>query len=421
MRIFVIYLISISFFIELNGYVFGESLIDPVQVNVNLKHSEDFMKMLEKQFTVGDRLLMPLGVYAVSNYIRNKEEMERLSANDITFIQRYTGKELTVDRSREDIRDAKKAGIAMAYSLPTRAFHEDKEWWRTFVTERDLINQDQIVFWYLHGEPKLEDVHYLKTVADLLHEMDVHHRPVLSYHNDIDKVTKQMSSFLDALVFGAYPGVSKEKGLSRVRIAYYIQAAHSYNTNVIAALEAYKTPSGWPRPEELKFDAYLSLIYGAKGIMWYCYYQLREKPELLDTVFEISRLLNGPEFLGEVFLRGKDNHSIQATLRSGPATFMDGFTAGMKRNMPDNPSLHWRAIDYKDNTYLVMVNTCEVVKRPDKNIEQLTIDLEFRGFEGKSKIALLDGENNYQWDGKGFRVCLPPLGISILKVRRPLD
>ena len=227
-----------------------------------------------------------------------------------------------------------------------------------------------------------------------------------------------MSSFLDCMAFGAYPGVSKEKGLSRARIAHYIKAVHDYGTNVIAALEAYETPSGWTSPDELKFDACLSLVHGAKGIMWYNYYQARKRPELLNAIFEISRLLNGPELLGEVFLRGKDNHNIQATITGGPKVFMDGFTSGMKRSMPNNPSLHWRAYNHRGNIYIVMANCCElVVENLSKvNIEPLTIEVEFQNIDPDSKIILLDGKSKYNFQSGKLTVTAKPLGVAIFKI-----
>jgi hypothetical protein len=392
--------------------------VAPVKVTERGERPKKFQQALEKQFKAGDRLLMPLGFYSVTDHIHKTNEMRILVENGITVVQKYTAKQATVEESKREIQDAAKAGVSMAFCLPTRYFQEDKEWWRKYILERDLINQNQIAFWYLHGEPKPEDVRHLKTVADLLHEIDGLQRPVISYHHSIDSVAAEMSQFLDCLVFGAYPGASKSEGFPRVRIAHHIDSAHTYGVPVIAALEAYNTPSGWPSPNDIKFDAYLSLIHGVKGIMWYGYHYTRDNPELLDAVLARTRILNGPEYLGEVFLKGEDNPNIQAQIVAGPTIFMDGFHRGMKRDMPGNPSIHWRAYNHRGYIYLVMVNCCEILKKPysEEDEKALTVKVEFRGFNMDSKVALLDGESEYSYQSELLSVTLKPLGVAVFKV-----
>ncbi len=389
--------------------------VAPIRIAVEGERPQKFQQAIEKRFKAGDRLLMPLGFYSV--YIHNTDEMRLLVKNGLTVIQKYTARQSTIEESKREILDAAKAGVSMAFCLPTRYFQEDKEWWRKYILERDLINQSQIAFWYLHGEPEPEDVRHLKTVADLLHEIDGLQRPVISYHNSTGPVAAEMSRFLDCLVFGAYPSASKSQGFPRVRIAYHIDSAHRYGVPVIAALEAYNTPSGWPGPNDIKFDAYLSLIHGVKGIMWYCYAQIRNNRQLLNAVFGVSRLLNGPEYLGEVFLKGEDNPNIQAQIVAGPTIFMEGFHRGMKRDMPGNPSIHWRAYNHRGFVYLVMVNCCEILNKPylQEDGKALTVKVEFRGFNMDSKVALLDGESEYSYQSELLSVTLKPLGVAVFK------
>lgn len=293
--------------------------VKPISTGGDSQRAQDFQKIVEKHFTAGDRLLMPLGMYSVNFRGVSTKEVGGLVRNGVTFIQRYIG-ELTVERVNEDIVNATRAGMPMAFCMPTRHYYEDKQWWRKFIQDRDLINQKQIKIWYLHGEPKdKKGLSQLEDVAALLHETDDLQRPVISYHHSLDSTAKEMCRFLDALVSGIYPGLSKHRGLPRVRIAYRMDSIPKrYGTPAIAALESYNTPSGWPSPKEIKFDAYLALIHEAKGIMWYNYHQLRNKPELVNAVLAVARTLNGPEHLGEVFLKGKDNQDIQARILAGP-------------------------------------------------------------------------------------------------------
>ncbi len=362
---------------------------------------------------------MPLGFYSVTDYIHNTDQMELLANNGITVVQKYTARESTPEKAKREILSAANAGVLMAFCLPTRHFQEDKEWWRKYLLDRNLVNQSQIAFWYLHGEPKPGDVHRLKTVADLLHETDDSHRPVISYHHSIDAVAQKMSGFLDCLVFGSYPGIYKNEGVPRIRIAHKIDAARKvYGIPVIAALEAYNTPSGWPDPEDIKFDACLSLIHGVKGIMWFNYAQSSKNRPLLDAILDVSRLLNGPEHLGEVFLKGQDDPNIQAQLVAGPPVFMDGFYRSMRRDMPNNPSVHWRAYSHRGCVYLAMVNCCETLKasQPGRDEKALTAVVEFRGFEAGSKVAMLEGRARYSYQSELLTVTLGPLGHAVFKV-----
>lgn len=405
--------------------VFAEfSLTDevkPISTGADSQRAQDFQKMVEKHFTAGDRLLMPLGVFAVTNYIRKTDEMKRLVRDGITFIQRYDGN-LTIARACEDRDNAAKAGVPLALSFSLSHLKYDPRWWTNYL--QALVDQKQIIIWYLPEEPGSENLPELRRLTELLHKLDKSQRPVMTYLKSTSPlVLTEASKFMDCLVYGAYPGESGLLGIPRVRVAYRINLAYRCEAAaVIAALESFKTKSGWTKPEHIEFDAYLALIHGARGIMWYSYAQIRNNPKLLDAVLEVSRLLNGPEYLGEVFIQGQDNQNIQARIIAGPTVFSDGFTKGMKLRMWNNPSVHWRAYNHRGNVYLVMVNCCQVLKQAPSQAEEkaLTIEVEFQGFNADSKVALLDGESRYNWDSGKLKVKLKPLGAAVFKFS-PVD
>lgn len=403
--------------------VYAKKQIEPIKVNTKGQGLQNFQQMTEKYFTAGDRLLMPLGFFAVTNHIRKTDEMKRLVENGITFIHRYT-RELTIERSREDIDNAIKAGIPLAVNLPPMYLSEDLQWWTTFLRARALVNQKQIIIWYLPEEPGSENLPKLRRLTALLHKLDKSGRPVMTYLKSTNpSVLTEASKFMDCLVYGAYPGHGWTGG-ARLRIAIKMNLAYSCGVPaVIAAQEAFKTKSGWTKPEHVMFDTYLALIHGARGIMWYGYHYARDNPELLDAVLARARILNGPEYLGEVFLKGEDNQNIQALVVEGPTVFPDSVSKSKKMYLGGKiyPSINWRAFNHRGNTYLVMVNGCEMIRESNPNASErdLTVKIEFRGFDAdsNSKIALLDGQSEYSYLKSGLlTVTIKPLGVAVFKI-----
>ena len=273
--------------------------VPPIHTSGTNRVLNTFQQDLEKYFVAGDHLLMPLGFLGVTNYIRNESEMKRLARNGITFIHRYDSK-LKLKRAREDILNASKAGLPLALNLPYAK--RDTIWWTGFLQE--LAATKQIVMWYLPEEPGLEGLPWLKELTELIDRNDPMNRPVLTYFkSDRKQVLAEAGKFMDCVVYGAYPGHGWTGG-ARLRIARRLIRANSSGAPaVMAALEAFKTKTlGWPEPKHVMFDAYLALLYEAKGIWWYGYGYTRNNPELLEAILGRARVINGPEFLGEVFL-----------------------------------------------------------------------------------------------------------------------
>ncbi|HEG42717.1 MAG TPA: hypothetical protein ENH94_01580 [Phycisphaerales bacterium] len=395
----------------------GLKPIKPVAVSYNTERYNAFLKNIETHFSAGDRLLMPLGFFAVTNHISKTNEMKQLVENGMTFIHRYDST-LTLTVARRNIVNSKKAGIPLAINLPHK--QHDMQWWRNFL--KDLVKDNQIIFWHLPEEPKPEDMEYINDLANLIHEIDPLHRPVATYLNLTDNtyLTKAAKS-LDFIVYGAYPGHGWVGG-ARLRIARKIDKAYSCHAPaVMAALESFNTKTlGWPKPKHVLFDTYISLIHGAKGIWWYGYHFARDNAELLDAILARTKILNGPEYLGEVFLRGKDSESINAHLISGPEFFPSNKTISTKMRLAGKlyKALQWRAIDYRGNTYIAAVNGSQFINKYPLQAKEdkLIIKAVFSGFNPESKITLLDGVNSYDHKDGSLTVTLEPLATIVLKI-----
>ena len=392
--------------------------VAPIRARGENQRAQEFQQMLEKYFAAGDRLLMPLGFFAVTNHIRKTSEMERLAKNGITLIHRYDN-QLPVWRIYDDIRNAVKAGVPLAVNLPREKLKNDDRWWEDYL--RSFIDNKQIIIWYLPEEPGALGLPRLSELTKLLHKMDKLHRPVMTYLKSTDKsVLTNASKFMDCLVYGAFPNHGW-KGGGHLRIAKRMDMAYSCGAPaVIAAQEAFKTKSGWTKPEHIMFDTYIALIHGARGLWWYGYHYARDNSRLLNAVLARTRILNGPEYLGEVFLRGEDNQDIQAWILAGPAVFPDSVNQSKRMYLRGKiyPSVHWRAYNHRGNIYLVMVNCCEMIKEsnPEDDEKALTVEVEFRGFDADSKIVLVDGNSAYKCQEGALTVTLKPLGVAVFKI-----
>lgn len=191
-----------------------------------------------------------------------------------------------------------------------------REFWQQHITA--LAGNDQILVWYLPEEVEMENLDKLEQIGNIIRATNTKHRPLITYVSDSDaEYLKRVSGIADAVVFGAYPSYCMPR--PRADIKRRIEKAYESGVPVvIAALEALEGRRNWTRPKDIRFDAYLSLISGAKGIMWYAYYYAKPRAELLEAVLDMATELNGPENLGEVLLLGKEPKSLQCRLLEGP-------------------------------------------------------------------------------------------------------
>jgi len=417
--LFFVILLSISVCIGLVQNSYAEQ-VDPIRVNIKNPRSADFQQKIERYFAAGDRLLMPLGFYSVGLGHHKNNEMKRSVRRGITFIQRYAGSkygsQTTLANAHKDISNAKKAGVELALTLPRQFLDRDSEWWMNYL--QTLESEKQIAIWYLPEEPEVADLPRLKRLAEVVCEVDKSDRIVTTYLKDGNRhIMRESATFLDCIVYGSYPTQSPK--LPRLRVGNRLDFAYDQGAPaVMAALEAFKTKGGWTNPEHVEFDAYLALIHGAKGIWWYCYNRARQKPELLEAVLAVAEVLNGPEYVGEVFFRGKNSENIRCRIAAGPKVFSKGFTTSMKLKMPNNPSIHWRAFNHRGNVYLFMVNCCQIFKESYSQVDEaaFTVELEFTGFDTDSKITRLDGESAYSCKSDSLNVTVKPLGIAVFKI-----
>jgi hypothetical protein len=363
-----------------------------LQKGSETKQSEELLHILSF-FQTSTKQFMPLGFYAMESEIRNVENLKYLREHGLILFHKYHSEQSVQDALR-DLGAAQNAGVAILQNLPKDyLFTKGKDFWQEYI--KLLVKNDQILVWYLPEEIKFEDLDKLEQLRNLIRANDPKHRPLMTYVESArPEYLKKVGSIVDATAFGAYP---TQYG-NRPRIDVERRVYWAYKSGVpvvIAALETIKGKYNWTRPKDVRFDAYLALISGAKGIMWFGYYQAKLRPELLNAVLGVATELNGSEGLGEVLLSGKEPETLRCENLQGKMYFheqYDYYTG--RRPIPAKlfTTIQWTAREYKNYLYIFAVNTAQKVGAKDDGGHELAVKIKFNPITTEFTKAEVIGE-----------------------------
>jgi hypothetical protein len=329
--------------------------------------AQEFLKF----FKTPMQQFIPLGFYGMTTGdLRNTDALSRLRKRGIILFHKAFS-EQPLQNALEDLQSARKAGVAILQNLPRKfLFTRKRNFWQYHIS--GLAPNDQILVWYLPEEIKAQNLNKLEMISNIIRATDDKNRPIITYVVKWrEDYLKRVNSMVDALVFGFYPCHNGVR--PRIEIKRRIDHAHKCGVlTVIAVLEALKGKRRWVRPEEIRFDAYLALISGAKGIMWYSYNRARQRPQLLEAVLDVATELNGPHRLGEVLLLGKQPEWLTCKMVKGPNYWHDDCIYGTTTKKPTKiHSIQWTAREYGTYLYIFAVNAAQKTIRPfvvDPNI-----------------------------------------------------
>ena len=392
----------------------------------------NFFKTPAKQF-------MPLGFYGMAAYMQNPDELRILRQGGVVLFHKYSGTQ-TIEDALADLRSAQEAGAVTLQNLPrtyidgsnaiynaTKSTYlnaKEIEFWQKYITA--LANNDQILAWYLPEEIEPNNLDKWEQLSDIIRTIDTKKRPLIT---SVDKwypaYLKRVGHITDAVVFASYPSYYMPR--PRADIKRRIEKAYENGAPVvIAALEALKGRRNWTRPKDVRFDAYLSLISGAKGIMWYAYNYAKPRPGLVEAVLGVATELNGPENLGEVLLLGKEPTSLKCRLLEGPklsppATAYDERDWQKEDAFKQYDSIQWTAREYKNCLYIFAVNTAQKVEEgpaTDDGGAAYTVRATFGPINSPfSKIQVISENREIGLSDGYLTDTFEPIGVHIYKIK----
>jgi hypothetical protein len=399
-----------------------------VEQSKRLQHILSFFKTPTKQF-------MPLGFYAMTTDIRDVNLLQTLHQRGIILFHVYDGTQ-SIESALKDLQAAREAGVAVLQNLPRMYIDRSKpiyhatenayfnakeiEYWQQYITA--LAGNDQILVWYLPEEAKENELDKLAQLSNIIRATDAKHRPLITYVNISEaEYLKRASGIADALIYGTYPCYYAP--LPRIVTKHKIDWAYKCGVPVvIAPLEALKGKFNWVRPKDVRFDAYLALISGAKGIMWYSYYSAKPNAELVEAVLDVATELNGLESLGEVLLLGKEPNSLHCVLLGGP-TLSPPTPVNKEEGTGfiQYDSVQWTAREYKNYLYIFAVNTAQKVEEgaaTDDGGAAYMIKVKFGPISSPSSKIQIIGESRVVDLSDGYFIdTFEPLGTHIYKVK----
>jgi hypothetical protein len=237
-------------------------------------------------------------------------------------------------------------GLKLVYCMndvyPTATYFDKKKW--EGVEGNDAIsaavvaaykNSPAILAWYLNDElphklvPQLEDYYQRTATADpsrpcfivLCNKSELQYFPTTTdilgvdpYPIPKDPITR-VSSFVDK----ASAAVAGHKPVWLVPQAFGWYQYNSKNTDRgHTPTEAELKDGRAPTFEEERCMTYLGLVHGAKGLIYYCYYDMRLLPQYAEMWGWMKKIAGEVKELEPVLLSPEDLGSVKTTPDSDP-------------------------------------------------------------------------------------------------------
>ena len=402
-----------------NKVVHGFVPMSKIQLPDNLAgKAEKQTRSLLDFFKTSEQQLIPLGFYAMVDKMQDVKVLSHLQRHYINLVHKY-GSHQSVANALSDLRAAKEAGVGVLQNLPrARLKTKGRSYWQVHISA--LKDNKQILMWYLPEEMKLDELKYIRQIAEIIESTDDYARPMITYASDCDsEYLNQVGDIVDAVVFGAYPSYYSPR--PRLDVRRRIDKAYKSGVPVVfAALEAiHNGKMGPTKPEYIRCDAYVALVSGAKGIMWYCYARARHMPEVMEAVFDVAEELNGPARLGEVLLVGEVERGIKCRLINGswygpPASAYEKRTTNIKRLYS---SIQWTARKHKGGLYIFAVNMNEKIRAPGNGGQAYSVEAVFESLNvSANKAEVLFEDRTIPITENSFSDKFEPLEVHIYRI-----
>ena len=272
----------------------------------------------------GSNTFFPLGIYHV-----NPEDYRKVKEAGFNVVQAFI--------SEESLKAAQKNDLFLLGVLyPGMKLKHD------YLLDKisKFKNERRILAWYLFDEPDIWKVEpeEIKNACDVLRGID-NLRPIyltVSPKGDIGDYIKS----IDILGVDRYP-VPEDDLAAVYDSVKSAKSAAGHDKRVWAIIQAFKKPKRRPpTPVELRAMAYMSVIGGADGVLYYAYsdpgWKLSDNMQLWDEIKNVNSELSS---LSGLLLFGKD---ITSEAHS------------------DSAGLKLRYLEFRSNRMLLAVNSNDI-------------------------------------------------------------
>jgi hypothetical protein len=300
--------------------------------------------------------VFPLGLYAVIQ----KSDMEVAKNAGFNLVHIYDSG-MTVNSARAYLQAAQEVGIKVKMNMPSTHYYDNNDdFWIDYV--KACAEYSSLAWWYIPEETY--DHSATSRLVNIIKTYDPKNRPASTYSARYSEL-KNFMDVIDVMEGGIYYPYDKEP---RVAIKVWIdETVENADEGDIAVNvpQLFGFGGGCPEAKDVRHDAYLGLVAGAKGLDWYAYYYVDHDGcyETWNEVKQIVYEMGGqsqekgvnPDPLGPVILSPDIHQTINMEILSGPAQ-VQGPSWGKQKYYS---SVNWLQKEYNDATYLIAVNSAE--------------------------------------------------------------
>lgn len=218
----------------------------------------------------------------------------------------------TISRAIAYLDSAEAAGLQVVQNMPSGSLYESDEYWIDWV--QSLSDYDTLVWWYLPEEPT--DYGATRRLYRIVREYDSWQRPAITYFATTAIGT--WCNAVDGILIGSFPEYYGEPRANVIARVDQVQEVCP-GWPVIATPMFFDThfdgTGDYPTPAEARFDAYATIIAGARGLHWYSYARGVGLTDLWSALQEVSLELSS---LKGVLTSPPVFQSIRSQILSGP-------------------------------------------------------------------------------------------------------
>lgn len=356
-------------------------------------------------FTVVDGIrFFPLGLYLGSSSHSDDGHLQRIAAGGFNTVLNYAYGDHFRPRGPGSTHDAlgyldraEQHNLKVIYSV--KDMYKDPELAMRHV---ELLKEKKaLLSWYINDELPPTAMAHLKKIYDMVVDKDPEH-PAFQVLYQVSVLEKYFYS-TDILATDPYPINNATVDLTRTtsHTRHTIEANHGANAawivpQIFDNATYHNIPSRQPTRDEMRNQAYQAIINGAKGLLFYSYFDLfREKlPRDASTINQ------------ELFeQRWKDVSAMGKEIQQLIPALLEGKTVALPPT--DEKNVQRSALEYNDQFLILVANPFYEAK---------TISLAFP--EGYRVENSQQGQITGTIDGQRLNLSVSSLGSGVFRLTK---